>query len=710
MGGVVSWFCGCCSGQEHDPKSTTLVEDRSCTDKLILLLFLVGWAGSIAVISSAATQGGDPYKIINGVDFNGDICGYSDIVKDQPLAALVTPLSLDPEVLSVWSCVSDCSETENVANPFFASIYASTAFFGYCIPTFNLSASGSADIQAKSQFDSHFDSVSAEISRGISDLANAWAIILLSVFWALVFSYVYIWLTRRLAGVVIWLCILLVAVGGFFVGYSFLKAASDAPDTTSADRVQAYQWAGYVFIALTSLFVLVILGLSSRIEMAVEVVKEGSRAINDMKSIIFFPIIPLLMAAGYMCYWIYGALYIFSVSTLAAQSTPSSALYRDYTYTDAGYPAMEGTRNSVPSNYSSFEINDAFRPLAAYHFFHLLWSIQFLVYFGYTVLAGAVCAWYFTLTDEAGNKLFSPSQKTSLISTAFWRTVRYHLGSVAFAALIIAIVRFTRAVITYIETKTRTNPPSHLHKALFCVLKCFLRCVECCLDKISKNALVWVAMWGDPFLAASCSSFKLLWRNLSRVAAINVVSEVILLVGKVAIAAATIGVSALIMTNVSPWRETVSSAFIPCIIIGLIAYATAWIFFLTFDVVVDTTFLCFLVDSENSEKNGEAMFASKGLQELVGKYRLRSAMVAEETKKDAAERYATLGGGTSGGKNSAKVREEHEEAIQHLNRAVTYASQYARNDADGNHQVETTDHNQNQNQPPPNNGSKHAWQ
>ena len=123
--------------------------------------------------------------------------------------------------------------------------------------------------------------------------------------------------------------------------------------------------------------------------------------------------------------------------------------------------------------------------------------------------------------------------------------------------------------------------------------------------------------------------------------------------------------------------------------------------------MIDTTFLCFLVDAENSEKNGEDVFASKGLQELVGKYRLRSAMTAEETKKDAAERYATL---DKCGKNSAKVREEHDEAIQHLNRAVT--SQYARNEADGNTGVGTTT-NQNQNQPtisPPSHGSKHAWQ
>lgn len=171
-------------------------------------------------------------------------------------------------------------------------------------------------------------------------------------------------------------------------------------------------------------------------------------------------------------------------------------------------------------------------------------------------------------------------------------------------------------------------------------------------------------MWGDPFLSASCSSFQLIWRNLGRVAAIHMVSDVILLIGKLSIVAMTVGLCALLLGNAHPWKETVSSAFVPCIVIAIISYFVAWIFFLTFETVIDTTFLCFLVDAENAEKNhGEAMFASKGLQQLVGKYQLRSAMVCETQKKEAAEIYRNVGG--------KKVQQDHEAAVAHLNRAVT---------------------------------------
>jgi len=124
------------------------------------------------------------------------------------------------------------------------------------------------------------------------------------------------------------------------------------------------------------------------------------------------------------------------------------------------------------------------------------------------------------------------------------------------------------------------------------------------------------------------------------VAAVHVVSDIILLVGKLAITAMSVGLSALLLNNASPWKSTVSSAFVPCVLIAFLSYFVAWLFFLTFETVIDTTFLCFLVDAENAEKNkGEAMFASKGLQSLVGKYQLRSAQEGAQQKADAAEMY-----------------------------------------------------------------------
>lgn len=654
MGGVCSFFFGCCGSQTHDPKGTTLVKDRSCTDKLVLLLWIAAWVVSIVVVSTAASLGGTPQKLLNAVDYHGDVCGFNAVVKDRPYGALLNPFTMDTDAMRAWTCVSDCAETKNTQHPEFSAMYGSTEFFGYCIPTFDFDASGGSvtvDFRVKSQFDAQFESFANEVSRAVGDVAASWEVILMSAAFALCFAYVYLWLTKYLAAMLIWLCILLVVAGGIFVGVSFLSAAADAPPNTSSNRVLAYQVAGYLFLCATGVFALVVLGLSSQIKLAIEVVKEGSKAINDMKLLVFFPLLPLLVAAGYLVYWVYGCLFIFSVSDLEQRPMPDVLQTREsdmHTFTYYGAPELEGTPVAAlqAHNLSTYALNEQFRPLAAWHVFHLLWSMQFFVYWTYFVMAGAVCGWYWCLYDAHGNKQLHTGEggRMPLIVSSMWRAVRYHLGTIAFAALIIAMVQFIRAVVKYVELKTRTNPPNYLQRIVFCLLQCCLKCVECCLDKISKNALIWCAMWGDPFLSSCCSSFALIWRNLARVAAVHLVGNVVLLVGKFSIAAMTVGLSALILTKADPWRSSVSSAFVPCILIALLSFVVAWLFFLTFETVNDAIFLCFLVDAENHAKSGAPMFASKGLQQLVTKYELRSATMAEQQKKDAAELYQAVGG------------------------------------------------------------------
>ena len=57
---------------------------------------------------------------------NGHICGVDSAVRDQPLAALVNPLTTDSDAFSVWTCVRNCNETKNPDDDRFAVLYGST--------------------------------------------------------------------------------------------------------------------------------------------------------------------------------------------------------------------------------------------------------------------------------------------------------------------------------------------------------------------------------------------------------------------------------------------------------------------------------------------------------------------------------------------------------------------------------------------------------
>lgn len=72
-------------------------------------------------------------------------------------------------------------------------------------------------------------------------------------------------------------------------------------------------------IGASALFLLIVISLRSRIQIAIEVVKEASRALTQMSSMLVFPIIPLALALGYFVFWIIIALYLYSIATTSTE-------------------------------------------------------------------------------------------------------------------------------------------------------------------------------------------------------------------------------------------------------------------------------------------------------------------------------------------------------------------------------------------------------
>ena len=82
-----------------------------------------------------------------------------------------------------------------------------------------------------------------------------------------------------------------------------------------------------------------------------------------------------------------------------------------------------------------------------YNLFGFFWGLFFLEALDQMVLAGAFASWYWVL-----DKRDVPS--TPLLAS-FYRVFRYHLGTLAFGSLIIAIIRMIRVMIEYIEEKLK---------------------------------------------------------------------------------------------------------------------------------------------------------------------------------------------------------------------------------------------------------------
>lgn len=101
---------------------------------------------------------------------------------------------------------------------------------------------------------------------------------------------------------------------------------------------------------------------------------------------------------------------------------------------------------------------------------------------------------------------------------------RYHLGTVAFGALIIAIVRVIRVILEYIDHKLKKfdNP---FTRCLMCFCKCCFWCLESFLKFINKNAYIMCAIHGKSFCTSARDAFSLLMRNIVRVVVLDKVTD-----------------------------------------------------------------------------------------------------------------------------------------------------------------------------------------
>jgi len=603
------------------------------TDVLFLLLFIVSWGAFFLNYRWCTANGANPNKILKGIDFKGRMCGLDDGVEDKPLAAWPYPLA--PEVMI---CVKNCAATSAKGNEEIVWSHSSTPYLGYCLPFPNGTIGVEVNITMTGDFDEWFNTAGMAFYRGSSDVFLCMEVIAFSTLIALLLSYAYVELLNHVAGCLIATCTLLIGVSGLVLGYTMYEYSfTIAADSYMGEEKAAFlEYGSYTVWTLTGIFLLVMFALRTQIRIGIEVVKEAARALMDIKLIIFLPVVPLVVMMAYSAVWLYIGLTVFSVSTLKHEPMPDSIQEHWITGRKTVYD------NATLSIYRVEP--DQIYASGGIHLFCGLWTLQFAIYALYSVIAGAVASWYFTPRDSEGNKLRGGEEglPTSIIWRSFCRLCRYHLGTVALASLIIAIIQTVRAFVRYIEMKLKNGGnPGAVATALLKVLQCCLKCAECCMDKINKNGLVWTAIYGDGFCVASCSAFALIWRNLFRLAAVNTVSTILLTIGKVSIALTNMCVFGLTL-EYSVLGANISSPYGPAIVIFILSYFVARMFMALFETLIDTTFFCFLVDSENNDKG--MMLAHKNLQKLVGKYEKDSArqatlvkMNVEDSKSDGSD-------------------------------------------------------------------------
>jgi len=194
---------------------------------------------------------------------------------------------------------------------------------------------------------------------------------------------------------------------------------------------------------------------------------------------------------------------------------------------------------------------------------------------------------------------------------SLWRVIRKHMGTAAFGALLIAIVQFIRAVMTYftkqLDTLSKNGAPWLAYVKWY--INYYLWLLEQCVKFVTRRAYIYTAIKGFAFCRAARAVFTLILRKTALLAFVTAMVDVIIFLAQLAISLLCGLICYAVLELLPMFQEggdaEVFSSWLPSLVVMLFSYFVAAFFFNTFDVAVDTMLIAYVTDMEEcKEVNG----------------------------------------------------------------------------------------------------------
>lgn len=580
---------------------------RGCTDCLCLLLLIVAWiimtiVGFIVcgVVSDSRLKTGNPYRLTNAVDYSGMICGYNKEVKHKKMAyymasgAVVCVSSCPSEIdYKAFICYYDYQAAAD-ASPLKAWTYVGekTCMFhaktykvlNRCVYDPDQSSSSSNSTAATtaalygvasslipSKYSSSFSSATSASDWFESFMGDLWSLkgyifgfgLGISVF----FSFIYLYFLRipGLLSCIIWTIIFSIQIT-LVVGSILLYqlAVTWRSGGVKTDNEVKFMFAvSYIGFAISFLYFCLMLILMKRIALAISIVKEAARAIGTMPLLIFTPIIEAIGVVMFLIPWTIYVVYLASSGDIETTTT-----------------------NGITYKTFSYDKNTKYAFL--YMLFCWFWTSQFIIAFGQIIVALAISSWYFCKEKSTIG--------SGTVIWAFKTASLYHVGTAAHGSLIIAIIKTIRAIVMYFQKKAKDSKNCLMQWVLCCV-QCCLCCLEKCMKFINKNAYIQTAIYGYSFCKAARAAFFLILRNILRIAAVNMVGDFVLLMGKLFVTVFTTFICYLVLAYALSSHETTGIVG-PLILVALLSFFIACMFTEIFGMAIETILCCYIADEE----------------------------------------------------------------------------------------------------------------
>ena len=617
-------------------------ESRKCRD-IICCIFFIIFLVACVVVAILGFVKGHPSYLLYAYDEDGKACGHSDGYEDYPYLYFYSVVSnvksLNTDSIINGVCVKECPKVNRNtgAGPFHLSCHPSkhntnckveegdyyqskVVLNRICFPMnddeipFDPLTQRKIkiyDTETKSTFErvvrsdeiiNHPDpngkeyilleTVKGEDSKGasaqlinwsffsvdrlatwISDLyVTRWAIVG-SLAWSFALAMIFLVFLRLCAGVMVFLIIIIIEAGLIVLAVYFKITANDHEDQEDSVYETAMNALFWVFLILAIAWLIFIIAMCNKIRLAVALIQVTAKYLNSTCCIIFVPFLFFLIIIIWMAYWIILSIFIYATGEFSENSKVIA----------------------------SFDWDASIRYSWWFHLLSLFYVTAVISAYAQFVYSSSACIWYFT--SEKGTE-------DNIIKKSFKRGIRYHFGSLAFGALIVAIVRFIMVWLESIKKRVESTAGKTSESKCF---KCIITCLQCCIgcigkymEFINKHAYIQIALKGDSFCTAAWEGFALVVRNLGRFSALAAIGSLFTTIGTIFISVSSAIIGYFLITEVPYFSEKLNSCILPVVVFLIIGLVMGLVTMSIFGISGDALMHSFLLDEELNKGQAKA--------------------------------------------------------------------------------------------------------
>lgn len=180
---------------------------------------------------------------------------------------------------------------------------------------------------------------------------------------------------------------------------------------------------------------------------------------------------------------------------------------------------------------------------ALYWGFVFLWTMELLHYISVFVVIYVAEVWFFRHYGEGKRGSFCSMCGPTLVIKAWWAGITKHLGSMIYAALLVALLRPVRWVINLILTAQEAADNPMCSMIMATVTMCIGACMACfrrVLDLTSQIGLMEIAYRGNMgFCEAQKHAFELIFSEKGKWATVEGLATAFVVLGVASISAGT---------------------------------------------------------------------------------------------------------------------------------------------------------------------------